>query len=133
MTTSQGSLPGGGQRVLTAVGYLVLFLLGVFEGLVGSFQYGQGPVPLIAIVFVVVIFATCAACGLGFGTFAAGLLPALGWLVASFILAMPRPNGSVVITATAAGEWYLYGGALASVAGVSAAFITRVTRSPRPR
>jgi hypothetical protein len=124
MGTSQRSL-------LTAVGYLVLLLLGVFEGLVGSFQYSQGPVPLIAIVFVVVIFATCVACGLGFGTFAAGLLPALGWIVASFILAMPRPNGSVIITATAAGEWYLYGGALASAAGVSAAFIARVTRSPR--
>ena len=35
----------------------------------------------------------------------------------SFVLAMPRPNGSVIITATAAGEWYLYGGALGCAAG----------------
>jgi hypothetical protein len=121
---------GTSQRSLTAVGYLVLFLLGVFESLVGSFQYSQGPVPLVAIVFVVVIFATCAASGVGVGTFAAGLLPAVGWIVASFILAMPRPNGSVIITATAAGEWYLYGGALASAAGASAAFITRAKHHP---
>jgi hypothetical protein len=124
---------GTSQRSLAAAGYLVLFLLGVFEGAVGSFQYSQGPVPLVAIVFVVVIFATCTACGAGFGTFAAGLLPAVGWLLTSFILAMPRPNGSVIITATAAGEWYLYGGALACAVGASAAFVTRAARSPRPR
>ena len=124
---------GTPQRSLTAAGYVVLFLLGVFEGLLVSFQYSQGPVPLVAIAFVVVIFATCVASGVGFGTFGAGLLPAVAWILTSFILAMPRPNGSVIITATAAGEWYLYGGALASAAGASAAFITRATRSPRPR
>jgi hypothetical membrane protein len=124
---------GTSQRSLTAAGYVVLFLLGVFEALLGSFQYNQGPVPLVAIVFVVVIFATCVAGGVGFGTFGAGVLPAVGWILTSFILAMPRPNGSVIITATAAGEWYLYGGALASAVGASAAFLTRAARSPRPR
>ena len=124
---------GTPQRSFTAASYVVLFLLGVFESLLGSFQYGQGPVPLVAIVFVVVIFVTCLAGGVGSGTFGGGLLPAVGWILTSFILAMPRPNGSVVITATAAGEWYLYGGALACAVGASAAFITRAARSPRPR
>ncbi len=133
MGTSQGSLPGGGQRALTAVGYVVLFLLGAFQGLIGSFQYSRAPVPLIAIVFAVVIFATCVACGWGWGTFAAGLMPALGWILASFILSMPRPNGSVIITATTAGEWYLYGGALGCAAGCVTAFVTRVRRSAPPR
>jgi hypothetical protein len=133
MGTSQGSLPGGGQRALTAVGYVVLFLLGAFQGLIGSFQYSRAPVPLIAIVFAVVIFATCVASGWGFGTFAAGLMPALGWILASFILSMPRPNGSVIITATTAGEWYLYGGALGCAAGCVTAFVTRVRRSAPPR
>jgi len=132
MGTSQGSVPDGGQRAFTAVGYLMLFLLGVFQGLVGSFQYSQAPAPLIAIVLAVVIFATCAACGWGVGTFGAGLLPAVGWILASFILAMPRPNGSVVITATAAGEWYLYGGALGCAIGSVSAFFTRFKRSAPP-
>jgi hypothetical protein len=132
MGTSQDQ-QGGGQRALTAVGYLTLFLLGALQGLIGSFQYSQAPAPLIAIILAVVIFATCVACGWGFGTFGAGLLPAVGWIIASFILAMPRPNGSVIITATAAGECYLYGGALGCVAGAVTSFFTRLRRSPRPR
>ena len=79
------------------------------------------------------ILVTCVACGWGVGTFAAGLLPAVGWIVASFIIAMPRPNGSVIITQSAAGEWYLYGGALACLLGVFSAFITRIRRSAPPR
>jgi hypothetical membrane protein len=133
MGTSQDSLPDGRQRALTAVGYLMLFLLGAFQGLIGSFQYSQPPAPLIAILLVVVIFATCVACGWGFGTFGAGLLPAVGWILASFILATSRPNGSVIITASAAGEWYLYGGALACAVGSATAFFTRLRRIAPPR
>ena len=133
MGTSQGSLPAGRQRALTAVSYLMLFLLGAFQGLIGSFRYGQAPAPLIAIILAVVIFATCVACGWGLGTFGGGLLPAVGWIITSFILAMSRPNGSVIIMASAAGEWYLYGGALACAVGSVTAFIIRVGRSLPPR
>jgi hypothetical protein len=132
MGRSQGA-PAAGQRTLTALGYLALFVLGALQGLIGSFQYGRPPAPLIAIVLVLIIFATCAGCGWGVGTFGAALLPALGWILASFILAMPRPNGSVVITASAAGEWYLYGGALACAAGCVTGFFTRLRRSAPPR
>ena len=133
MGTSQDPPPAGGQRALTVVGYVTLFLLGALQGLIGSFQYGQSPAPLIAIVLVAVIFATCVACGLGLGTFGGGLLPAVGWILASFILASGRPNGSVIITASTAGEWYLYGGALACAAGSVTAFITRLRRSALSR
>ena len=111
----------------------MLFVLGALQGLIGSFQYGQSPAPLIAIVLVVVIFATCALCGWGVGTFAAGLVPAVGWILAAFLMAMARSNGSVIITATAAGEWFLYGGALACAVGSVASFFTRVRRSVPPR
>jgi hypothetical protein len=133
MGTPQGPRPVGGARSLTAVSYVMLFVLGAFQGLIGSFQYSQAPVPLIAIILAVIIFATCAGCGWGLGTFGAGLMPAIGWIFVSFIIAMPRPNGSVVITATAAGEWYLYGGALACAAGCVTAFFTRIRRSAPPR
>jgi hypothetical membrane protein len=132
MGTSHGPLPDGGQRTVTAIGYLLLFLLGAFQGLIGSFQYSQPPAPLIAIILVVIIFATCVACGWGIGTLGAALLPAVGWILASFILSMPRPNGSVVITATTAGEWYLYGGALACVLGCVTGFFTKVRRPVPP-
>jgi len=133
MGTSQGPRPTGGQRTFAAAGYVMLFVLGALEGIIGSFQYSQAPVPLIAIILVVIIFVTCAACGWGIGTFGAGLLPGVGWILASFIISMPRPNGSVVITATAAGEWYLYGGAIACVAGCLATFFIRLLRSAPPR
>jgi hypothetical protein len=133
MGTSRGSLPGSGHRALTAVGYVMLFLLGAFQGLIGSFHYSQSPAPLIAIILAAVIFATCVGCGWGLGTFGAGLMPAVGWILTSFLLAMPRPNGSVIITATSAGEWYLYGGALACAAGCVAAFFTRLRRVAPPR
>ena len=133
MGTSQDARPASGPRSLTAAGYVMLFVLGALQGLIGSFQYSQAPAPLIAIILAVVIFATCAGCGWGLGTFGAALMPALGWIFASFILAMPRSNGSVIITATAAGEWYLYGGALACAAGCVTAFFTRLRRSAPPR
>ena len=110
MGTSQRSL-------ITGLGYLALFVLGLAQGLIGSFQYNRSPVPLIAILLILILFATCVLAGWGLRTYAGGILPALGWIIASFILAMPRPNGSVIIEATAPGEWYLYGGALAAAAG----------------
>ena len=133
MGTSQGPRPTGGQRTFAAAGYVMLFVLGALQGMIGSFQYSRSPAPLIAIILVVIIFVTCAACGWGIGTFGAGLLPGVGWILASFIISMPRPNGSVVITATAAGEWYLYGGAVACVAGSVTTLFTRIRRSAPPR
>jgi hypothetical protein len=138
MGTSQGpaagsSAPGSGQRALLAAGYPVLLLLGAFQGLIGCFQYSRSPQPLVAIAFAVLIFVTCAGCGWGVGTFTAALLPAVGWIIVSFLLASGRPNGSVIITATAAGEWYLYGGALGCTAGAVTAFYLRVRRSAAPR
>ena len=133
MGTSQGSAPDSGQRALLAAGYPVLFALGAFQGLIGCFQYGRPPQPLIAIAFAALIFVTCAGCGWGVGTFSGALLPAVGWIIVSFVLASERPNGSVIITGTAAGEWYLYGGALGCAAGSVTAFFTRVRRPVQPR
>ena len=118
------------RALMTGLGYLALFVLGVVQGLIGSFQYGRSPAPLIAILLILILFATCVLAGWGLRTYGAGILPALGWLIASFILAMPRPNGSVVVEAGSAGEWYLYGGALAAAAGAVASFFTWIrTRS----
>jgi len=132
MGTSQG-LPGNGQRApITAIGYLVLLVLGGLQGLIGSFQYADSPAPLLAIVLDVIIFATCVLAGWGLRTYAAGILPALGWILVAFVLAMPRSNGSVIVTATSAGEWYLYGGALAAAAGAATAFFGWARAKRRP-
>ena len=113
--------------------YVVLFLLGAVQGVIGSFQYSRSPVPLVAIVLDVAIFATCLLCGWGLRSLAGGLLPAVGWIVASFVLAMPSSHGSVIITNTTAGKWYLYGGAVAAVAGATIAFVLRARGQSRSR
>jgi Family of unknown function (DUF6113) len=130
MGTPQGQ-PAPAQRWLMAVGYVVLFVLGAMQGIIGSFLYSNGPGPLVAIILDVLIFATCVLAGWGTRTFAGGLLPAVGWIIASFVLSMPRANGSVIITNTAEGKWYLYGGSLAAAAGAAAAFTLRSRTRPR--
>jgi uncharacterized protein DUF6113 len=132
METPQGQHEPA-QRAITVVGYALLFVLGALQGMIGSFNYSRSPVPLVAIILAVVIFATCVLAGWGMGTFGGGLAPAIGWIIASFVLSMPRPNGSIIITGTSAGEWYLYGGSLAAVAGAAAAFMLWARAHPGRR
>lgn len=120
-------------RATTVATYVLLFVLGVLQGIIGSFQYGQEPVPLIAIILIVVLFATCVLASWAMRSFAAGLLPAIGWMIASFVLSLGTAGGSVIITATAAGEWYLYGGVLACLAGIATSFASWARAISRPR
>jgi hypothetical protein len=119
-----GMMPGetSPMRVSSAAVYVMTFVLGVAQGVVGSFQYSQSPVPLIAIILVVVIFATCLLGGWGTMTVGGALAPAAGWILASFILSMGTHAGSVIITNTPAGKWFLYGGSLAVLAAMVVTF-----------
>jgi len=110
---------GPGMRV-TVGAYGVLFLFGVVQGMIGSFQYSRtaGPVPVAALVSCAVILATCLLGAWGMRSVSGAVLPGIGWLLTSFVLSMPVSNGSVIITATRPGEWYLYGGAVSVAAGV---------------
>jgi hypothetical protein len=127
---SVGTASGGKARgrAYSASVYLVLFVLGVFEGLVGSFQYGQPPAPLVAVGLAVAILVTCVFGEWGTGSFGGALCPAAGWLLASFILSMGTHGGSVIIENTAAGKWYLYGGTLAVLVGLLVAFLAGTRR-----
>ena len=124
----------GRQRGLLSGGaYAALFLAGVVEGLIGSFQYSRmvGPVPLTAIACCVVLLATCLLGAWGMGSVGGALLPAIGWIVAAFVISMPDSSGSVIITNTAAGKWFLYGGAVSALIGVFGSLRTRGQRSLR--
>ncbi len=114
--------------------YAALFLLGVMEGLIGCFQFSRsaGPVPVAALGFCVAIFLSCLLGGWGMASPLGGLVAALGWLAASFVLSLPTPAGSVIVTNTAAGKWYLYGGAVAAAAGVLLTFQRRFRRPSAP-
>jgi len=110
--------------LLTGSGYALLFVFGALEGVIGCFFYSGviGPVPAAALAFAAAILMTSVLAAWGMQAPTAGLMPAVGWFAASFVLAMATPGGSVVITNTAAGEWYLYGGSACAAAGVLLAF-----------
>ena len=104
-----------------AAAYVLLFLLGALEGLIGCFQFSHsiGSVPVAALGFGALILATCLLAGVGMGSPLGGLAAALGWLAASFVLTLPTAGGSVIVTNTSAGKWFLYGGAVCAGVGVA--------------
>jgi len=120
-----GSAGTNWTRLLAAGAvYGVLVLLGAVEGLIGSFQYSRmaGAVPLAAIAASVVILATCLLASWAIRSVSGALMPAIGWILATFVLSMPVSNGSVIIANVTAGKWYLYGGTLSAVLGVAVSF-----------
>jgi len=109
---------------VVAGAYAVLFLLGAVEAMIGSFQYSRvpKPVPVAALVCCAAILLTCVLAAWAMRSVSGALLPGMGWVITSFVLSMPVSNGSVIITATTPGKWYLYGGTLSVAAAVVASF-----------
>jgi hypothetical protein len=133
--SSTHGTPGGqrpadadGQGV-TVAAYGALFVLGLVQGLIGTFQYSRGPAPLVSICFDLAILATCVLGSRGMRTALGGVLPAAGWLLVTIVLSSAPASGSILVTAGVAGEWFLFGGALCAVAGAVYAF----ARWSRPR
>jgi peptidoglycan/LPS O-acetylase OafA/YrhL len=118
------------QAVRTPATYAMLFVLGAMQGLIGCFQFSRsvGNIPVAAFAFCALILTTCLFAGAGMASPFGGLVPALGWLLASFVLTLPTTSGSVVVTNTTAGKWYLYGGAVSAAAGIVLAFRWRSRR-----
>ena len=126
-----------GARSLVTVGvYGMLLVLGVVQGLIGSFQYSRtaGSVPVAALVSCAAILATCLLGAWAMRSASGAILPGMGWVITSFVLSMPVSNGSVIITNTAPGKTYLYGGTLSVAVGVVVSLLT-TARWPgaRPR
>lgn len=99
----------------------MLGLVGMVQALVGAFFYGVGPAPVAAICFDLAMLATCLIGGWGLARPLGGVIPAIGWFIVAFVLASGTGGGSVLITASAAGEWFLFGGAACATAGMVAA------------
>lgn len=122
------NVPGPLTGAVTGAAYGVLFLLGVVLGVVGGFQHSwyAGEVPVSAIGWLVVLFAVPYAMGRLMGGKLGALVPALGWLLSSFLLATPQRAGDLAIAGDTSGYWYLYGGAVAVAVAV---VLTRSTGS----
>ena len=116
-----------------AAAYVLLFLLGAVEGLIGCFEVSRsvGGVTVAAWGFGLLILVTCLLAAAGMGSPLGGLVAGVGWLAASFVLTLPTAAGSVIVTNTYAGKWYLYGGAACAGVGVAVSFRKRRPRRPR--
>jgi hypothetical protein len=122
--TSQGDAAPSNRSsstALTAATYVMLVLFGMAQALLGTFLYGAGPAPLASIGFDLAILATCILGAWGLDRALGGVAPAIGWFIVAFILASGTPGGSVLIAATSAGEWFLFGGAAGATVGMVAA------------
>jgi hypothetical protein len=117
---------GTGDGPLVVIGcYCLLLVFGVLLGMIGSFQYDRalGSFPVAAPAFAVATGVTCVLGGWAMRKPLGALMPSVGWFVAVLVLAMGTPGGSVVITNTSGGKWFLFGGALCAVAGVLISFV----------
>ncbi len=120
---------------ITGGAYAMLIFLGALEGLIGGFHYNHsvGSFPLAAVGLAALVLLTCLLGAAGMGSIGGALGPAIGWFLVSLVLTMPTSGGSVIIAGTAAGEWYLYGGAVCAGAAVILAFVLRTRAAVRPR
>jgi len=133
---SAGNQPAGDEPgdsgLVTAGAYFALFVLGLLQGLIGTFQYSRGPVPLAAIGFDLLILVTCVLGSGGMRTAVGGVLPAAGWFAVTLLLSAGSQGGSIFITDSTAGKWFLFGGAVCAAAGAVYAF-ARWSQSSRDR
>jgi hypothetical protein len=119
-----GQASAGSNAAVTAGGYAALFLVGAVQALIGTFQFSRGPGALVAICFDLAILATCILGSWGMRTAAGGALPAAGWFVVSVVLGTSSGGGSVLVTDSAAGKWFLFGGSICAASGAIFAFAT---------
>jgi hypothetical protein len=117
---------------VTGGAYGLLLILGAVEGLIGSFQYSAwtiGSFPAAAVLLCLILLVTCLFGAWGMSSVPGAIVPAVGWIVASFVLDAPSRQGSVIVAAVLSGEWYLYGGSVAALLGIVAAFALWVRRA----
>lgn len=118
---------------VTAAAYAALTLAGAVQALVGSFFFDSGPGIVAALAFDALILLTCVLGAWGMRSALGGVLPAAGWFVVTLLLTSVSGDGSVIVTNTPAGQWFLFGGALCAAAGalVAAAVWSRGARQRR--
>jgi hypothetical protein len=113
------------EAPVTGGAYAVLFLLGLVQGLIGSFQFARsiGPVPAAALAACLVLFATCLLAGMGMRSAGGAFAVAAGWFVVSVAMSLPTGGGSVILTNTAPALWFVYGGAVVAMAAIVLAYL----------
>ncbi|MEV3922939.1 DUF6113 family protein [Actinomadura coerulea] len=111
---------GPGDAFVSGAAYAALAVLGGVFGVVGSFaqDWSLGPVPLVALVLVALVFVMAWASGRAMGGRLGAFIPVLAWGVVVFVLQMRRPEGDLVVAATLPGYLFVIGGMVAAVVGI---------------
>jgi len=130
---SQGGTAGCREGPLAAATLLALAAFGAAQAVLGTFFHAVGPAPLAAACFDAAILGTCLLGGWGLRRPLGALAPAAGWLACAFLLASGTSSGSVLIEASAAGSWFLFGGAACAAAGAVVALAAWPRRPPGRR
>lgn len=119
--------PPHDSGLVIGLAYGVLFVLGLLFGLVGSFEFSWtiGSVPVAAILLSAAAFAAFRLAGWAMESRLGVAAIAAPWLIVVVLLSSRRPEGDLVVTGTAAGYVFIFGGSIAAIAAVAA------TRSPR--
>ncbi|MET7328718.1 DUF6113 family protein [Nonomuraea sp. NPDC005650] len=112
------------ESALGGAAYGMLFVLGVVIGVVGGFTHPDprwqvGPVPVAAIVWVLVLFAVCLGAGKLMRAKLGAFITAVGWLLVTMPFTLKLSAGDLVIADGLPGYVYLYGG----LAGIVAAYV----------
>jgi hypothetical protein len=106
---------------LVGLTYGLLAVLGVLLGVIGSFEFAweTGSIPAAAILLSLANLAVFRAAGWAMESKLGAVVPALLWMIILFVLASRRPEGDLVVTGTAAGYTYMFGGAVAALVAVA--------------
>ena len=121
---------------VTGGAYGLLLVLGVLQGLIGSFEYSAwsiGSFPAAALACCLILLVTCLFGAWGMSSVAGALVPALGWILASFVLDAPSSQGSVIVANVTSGQWYLYGGSVSALVAIAGAFALWLRRAGQKR
>jgi hypothetical protein len=101
-----------------ALGYLVALVAGAAAGLLGSFTfaYTRAQLPVGLLVGLCLCLAVFVAAGLLLRSRGAAAVAVAGWLLMVGLLSMQRPEGDLVVPATALGySWLLVGTVVAGL------------------
>ncbi|WP_460354053.1 DUF6113 family protein [Actinoallomurus acanthiterrae] len=120
--------PASEPGLVTGAAYGALAVLGLFLGVVGSFEFSwtAGSVPVAAILLSLVEFAAFRFAGWGMSGRLGVAAIAVPWLIVVVLLSSRRPEGDLIVTGTTGGYVFIFGGAIAAVAAAVA------TRPARP-
>lgn len=132
ITSGRAPADGPSGSLLTIAAYVMLLLLGAAQGMLGAFFYSVGPVPAAPLGFDLALFVTCLFAVWGMAKPTAAFVPAAGWFIVVFVLASARKDGSVLVTASAAGELFLFGGGLVAMVAIFGAFMFASRRGAGP-